>query len=75
MVTRDSVQIMLMTDALNSIDLLGDDVQNEFLTEPNRYKSWLRFSLGFGTDQGNNLILMMELYGFILASGSFWEYT
>jgi hypothetical protein len=40
-VSRDSVRILLTIAALNDLDILGADVQNAFLTAPNKEKCWM----------------------------------
>eukprot|EP00978_Attheya_sp_CCMP212_P020814 scaffold60119_cov30-Attheya_sp.AAC.2 len=41
-VSRDSVRILLTIAALNDLKILGADVQNAFLTAPNKEKLWIR---------------------------------
>ena len=41
-VLRDSVQIMLMIEALNDLDLQDADIENTYLTAPCREKIWTR---------------------------------
>eukprot|EP00978_Attheya_sp_CCMP212_P034040 scaffold140628_cov38-Attheya_sp.AAC.1 len=41
-VSRDSVRILLTIAALNDLKILGADVQNAFLTAPNKEKVWIR---------------------------------
>ena len=41
-VSRDSVRIMLLIASLNELDVLSGDVQNAYLTAPNREKVWIR---------------------------------
>eukprot|EP00978_Attheya_sp_CCMP212_P004834 scaffold10631_cov58-Attheya_sp.AAC.2 len=40
-VSRDSVRILLTIAALNDLKILGADVQNAFLTAPNKEKVWI----------------------------------
>eukprot|EP00978_Attheya_sp_CCMP212_P017505 scaffold46664_cov63-Attheya_sp.AAC.6 len=40
-VSRDSVRILLTIAALNDLKILGADVQNTFLTAPNKEKVWI----------------------------------
>ena len=42
-VSRDSVQIVLMLEALNSLDVKCDDVQNSYLNANPKDKLWLRY--------------------------------
>ncbi len=39
--SRDSARILLLIVALNGLDVLGADVQNAFLTAPNKAKVWM----------------------------------
>ena len=41
-VSRDSVRIMLLVASLNELYVLSSDVQNAYLTSPNREKVWIR---------------------------------
>ena len=74
-VLRDSLIIFLMTDAINDLDVLGDDIQNELLTEPNGDKSWLRVRLEFGPDKSKYFIFVRTLYSLVLASAYLGPYT
>jgi hypothetical protein len=47
-VSRDSVRILLTIAALNELDILGADVQNTFLTAPNKEKYWMIARPEFG---------------------------
>ena len=39
-VSRYSVRICLLIAALNDLEVLGADIQNAYLTAPNREKCW-----------------------------------
>ena len=41
-VSRDPVRIILLVAAFNELDVLCGDVQNAYLTAPNREKVWIR---------------------------------
>jgi hypothetical protein len=41
--------------ALNDLEVIGANVQNAFLTAPNKAKVWLQAGIEFGADQGKNL--------------------
>ena len=47
-VSRNSVRILLTIAALNEVDVLGADVQNAFLTAPNKEKCWIVAGPEFG---------------------------
>ena len=38
---RDSVQILQAVAALNKLEEMGTDIQNAFLTAPNKEKGWM----------------------------------
>ena len=73
-VSRDSVRILLMVAALNELDVLGADVQNAFLTAPNKEKVWMIAGPEFGPDEGKTLLVVRALYGLKSASFSFRSY-
>jgi hypothetical protein len=70
-VSRDSVRIILTIAALNDLEVLGADVQNAFLTAPNKEKVWLTAGTEFGAEQGKNLLIVRALYGLKSVSVSF----
>ena len=71
-VARDSVRILLLIAALlNSLDVLGADVQNAFLTAPNKGKCWIIAGPEFGTEEGKTFLVVKALYGLKSASFSF----
>ena len=53
----------MLTEALNNLMVLGADVQNAFLTAPNKEKVWLHAGLEFGLDKGKVYIVVHALYG------------
>jgi hypothetical protein len=70
--SRDSVRIILTIAALNELEVLGADVQNAFLTAPNKEKIWLQAGPGeFGSEQGKNLLIVRALHSLKSASASF----
>jgi hypothetical protein len=73
-VSRDSVRILLTVAALNELDVLGADVQNAFLTAPNKEKVWMIAGPEFGADEGKTFIVVRALYGLKSASFSFRSY-
>ena len=68
-VTRDSVCILLLIAALNDLDVLGANVQNAFLTAPNKEKVWMIAGPEFGPEEGKTFLVVKALYG--LKSASF----
>ena len=70
-VSRDSVRILLLIAALNELDVLGADVQNAFLTAPNKEKCWMSAGPEFGTEEGKTFLVVKALYGLKSASFSF----
>jgi hypothetical protein len=73
-VSRDSVRILLTIAALNELDILGADVQNTFLTAPNKEKYWMIARPEFGPEEGKTFLVVKVLYGLKLASFSFRAY-
>ena len=74
-VSRDSVRILLLIAALNDFNVLSADVQNAFLTAPNKEKIYLKAGIEFGDDQGKVYIVDKALYGLKSASASFRAYV
>lgn len=70
-VSRDSVRILLMIAALNNLELRAADIQNAFLTAPNREKCYIIAGDEFGDDKGKCFIVRRALYGLKSASASF----
>ncbi len=68
-VSRDSVRILLAIAALNELDVLVADVQNAFLTAPNKEKYWMIAGPEFGPVEGKTFLVVKALYG--LKSASF----
>jgi Reverse transcriptase (RNA-dependent DNA polymerase) len=73
-VSRDSVRILLTVSALNDLDILGADVQNAFLTAPNKEKCWMIAGSEFGPEEGKTFLVVKALYGLKSASFSFRSY-
>jgi hypothetical protein len=72
--SRDSVRIMLTIAALNDLEILGADVQNAFLTAPNKEKCWMTAGPEFGSEEGTTFLVVKALYGLKSASFSFRSY-
>ena len=73
-VSRDSVRILLTIAALNNLNVLGADIQNSFLTAPNKEKCWMIAGPEFGPDKGKNFLVVRALYGLKSATFSFRSY-
>ena len=70
-VSRDYVRILLPIAVLNDLKVLGADVQNVFLTAPNKEKCWMVTGPEFGPDEGKTFLVVRALYGLKSASFSF----
>ena len=70
-VSRDSVQIMLMIAALNNLDLQAANIENAYLTAPCREKIWTRAGPEFGMDEGKIFIIVRALYGLKSSGAAF----
>jgi Reverse transcriptase (RNA-dependent DNA polymerase) len=73
-VSRDSVRRLLTIAALNDLKVLGADVQNVFLTAPNKEKCWMVTGPEFGPDEGKTFLVVRALYGLKSASFSFQSF-
>ena len=60
-----------MIAALNGLDVLSADVQNAFLTAPNKEKCWMIAGPEFGSEEGKTFLVVKALYGLKSASFSF----
>ena len=60
-----------MIAALNELDVLGADVQNAFLTAPNKEKCWMIAGPESGSEEGKTSLVVKTLYGLKSASFSF----
>ncbi len=65
------MRILLTVAPLNELDVLGADVQNAFLTAPNKEKCWMVAGPEFGPEEGKTLLVVRALYGLKSASFSF----
>ena len=70
-VARDSVRIMLLIAALNDLDVQGGDIQNAYLTAPNKEKHFMKAGPEFGELEGEFFIVSKALYGLKSAGASF----
>ncbi len=73
-VSRNSVRILLTIAALNELEVMGADVQNAFLTAPNKEKCWMVAGPEFGSKEGKVFLVVKALYGLKSASFSFRSY-
>ena len=56
---------------MNDLDVMGEDVQNKFLSADNLEKHWIRAGTKFGAEQGKVFIIVRALYGLKSASAAF----
>jgi len=71
-VSRDSVRICLLLAALNGLDILAGDIQNAYLTAPNREKIYTRAGLEFGQENvGKPYLIVRALYGLKSSGAAF----
>ena len=68
------MRILLLTAALNGLEVNGTDVQNAFLNANNLEKHWLRAGPEFGPEQGKVFIVVRALYSLKSASAAFREF-
>jgi hypothetical protein len=73
-VSRDSVRICLMLAALNEIKVMCVDIQNAYLTAPNREKVYIKAGPEFGSKEGLWMLVVRALYGLRGAGASFRAY-
>ena len=66
--------MLLLIAALNELSVLGADVQNAFLSAPNKEKCWMIAGPKFGSEQGKTFLVVKALYGLKSASYSFRSY-
>ena len=65
------MRIILLTGALNGLEVQGNDVQNAFLNANSLEKHWLRAVAEFGFEQGKILIVLRALHGLKSSSSAF----
>jgi hypothetical protein len=73
-VSRDSVRICLLLAALNGIKVMCVDIQNAYLTAPNREKVYIKAGPEFGSEEGLWMLVVRALYGLRGAGASFRAY-
>jgi hypothetical protein len=64
MVSRESVQIMLLIAALNDLKILGTDIGNAYLNAPNREKVYAIAGKECGSKAGQVVIIVRALMVF-----------
>lgn len=70
-VSRDSVRVALLLAGLNGLDILSGDIQNAYLSAPNREKVYCKAGPEFGSDCGKIMIIVRALYGLKSAGAAF----
>mgnify|MGYP003326537431 FL=1 len=70
-VSRDSVRIALLLAGLNRLEILSGDIQNAYLTAPNREKVYCIAGPEFGSDAGKPMLIVRALYGLKSAGAAF----
>ena len=65
------MRLCLLLAALLEIDVLCGDIQNAYLTAPNKEKIWMRAGPEWGSDQGKPFIIVRALYGLQSAGAAF----
>ena len=70
-VSRDSVRIALLLAGINELDILCGDIQNNYLTAPNKEKVYCIAGPEFGSDEGKTIIITRALYGLKSAGAAF----
>lgn len=74
-VSRDSVRLFFLLAALNDLDVLSCDIQNAYITAPNREKLWTKFGDEFGPQyQNKKAIVAKALYGLRSSGKSFRDF-
>ena len=70
-VSRYSVRIALLFVGLNDLDILSGDIQNIYVTAPNKEKVYCSVGPEFRSDKGKVMIITRALYGFKSAGAAF----
>ena len=73
-VSQDSVHICLTLAALNDLKVLSGDIQNAYLTTPNKEKIFMKAGPEFGANEGKLFTVERALYGLKSARASFRQY-
>ena len=68
------MRICLTLAALNDLKVLSGDIQNAYLTAPNKEKILVKARPEFGSNEGKLFIVKRALYGLKSARASFRQY-
>ncbi len=71
-VSRNSVRIAFMLEALNDLNILACNIGNAYLSAPYREKVWIVAGPEFGSRQGTMIRIVQALYG-LKSSGASWR--
>jgi hypothetical protein len=70
-VSRESVRIVLTLAALNDLDVMMGDIENDYLTAPITEKVWTVLGPEFGDNTGKRALIVRALYGLKSAGAAF----
>jgi hypothetical protein len=70
-VSRETVRIALTIAALNDLEVKGADIENAYITAPNRERVWTLLGPEWGPDAGEKAIVVRAQYGLKSAGASF----
>ena len=70
-VSRDSFRIILLTAALNGLQVMACDIQNAYLTANCREKIWTYAGPEFGSERGQPMIIRKAIYGLKSSGAAF----
>ena len=74
-VSRDTVRLFFLLAALNDVELLSCDIQNAYLSAPNKEKIWTKFADQLGPEYvGRKAIISKALYGLRSSGRSFRDF-
>jgi hypothetical protein len=74
-VSRDTVRLFFLLAALNDVELLSCDIQNAYLSAPNKEKVWTKFDDQLGPEyKGRRAIISKALYGLRSSGRSFRDF-
>ena len=74
-VSRDTVRLFFLLAALNDLELLSCDIQNAYLSAPNKEKVWTTFQDQLGPEySGRKAIISKALYGLRSSGRSFRDF-
>jgi hypothetical protein len=62
-VSRETIRIALLMDALNDLNVKVGDILNAYITAPIAEKVWTVLGPEFGIDAGKSAIIVHALYG------------